>query len=246
MSLLADWKPVTLSGIRWWDRGLFTLTFDERPSFKAGQFCTLAMEIDGHVVKRAYSVASAPGEPLELFVVEVEGGQLSPRLARLEPGDRVWLRPKLAGLFTLDRVPQGGTLWLVATGTGLAPYVAMLREGACFDRHAHVVVVHGVRTAGQLAYAEELSELAARRPFTYVPVLSRETVPGALTGRTTSVLLDGSLEAAAGRAITPDDAHVLLCGNPEMIDEMEARLVERGLALHTPSVPGQIHLERYW
>ncbi len=246
MSQLADWTTLTVTGVRTWDPGLFTLTFDARPAFRAGQFCTLGWAHDDEVVKRAYSIASAPEAPLELFVVEVEGGRLSPHLAKLRPGDTIPMRPKIAGLFTLERVPEGGTLWLVATGTGIAPYLSMLRSGAVWARHERVVLVHGVRTRGQLAYREEILAMTADPRVTYVPIVSRERVPGALFGRTTTALLDGTLESAAGRALTVDDAHVLLCGNPAMIDEMERELGARGLALHTSMEPGRVHLERYW
>lgn len=243
---LASWDTLTVTGVTTWAPGLFTLSFDARPSFRAGQFCTVARRDDAGVCKRAYSIASAPGAPLELFVVEVEGGRLSPFLARLRPGDALRMRPKIAGLFTLDRVPSGGTLWLVATGTGLAPYVSMLREGALWERHDHVVLVHGVRTPGQLAYRSELASLAGSRPLTVVPVVSRAPEPGLLAGRVTTALEEGRLEAAAGRRFSARDSHVLLCGNPAMIDEMETRLADRGLVLHTAAHPGQVHLERYW
>jgi ferredoxin--NADP+ reductase len=135
---------------------------------------------------------------------------------------------------------------MLATGTGLAPFRSMLRSGACFERHDHVVIVHGVRSLGHLAYADELREHVPSGKVTYVPVVSRERGEGVLAGRVTTALVDGSLEAAVGRLLTPDDAHALLCGNPDMIDEMEARLVERGFTLHTPSTHGRLHLERYW
>lgn len=246
MSDLATWQEVELRAVRVWEPGLFTLAFDWAPSFRAGQFCTVGMEIGGNVVKRAYSIASAPNRPLELFVVEVEGGALTPTLARLQPGDRVHVRPKIAGLFTLERVVPGGTLWLLATGTGLAPYLSMLREGSVWDRHEHVVLVHGVRTQAQLAYREELEGLARRRPFAYVPIVSREPVSDILCGRLTACLLSGNLEQRVGHVLRPEDSHVMLCGNPDMIDEMEHLLEARGLRVHTPSEPGQIHLERYW
>jgi ferredoxin--NADP+ reductase len=243
---LASWTPITVTGVTTWALGLFTLTFDARPAFRPGQFCTVARSDVGGTCKRAYSIASAPGAPLELFVVEVEGGRLSPCLARLKPGDSLRMRPKIAGLFTLDRVPPGGTLWLVATGTGLAPYVAMLRDGALWARHDRVVLVHGVRTPGQLAYGDELAALSGSRPLTVVPVVSRAPGAGHVVGRVTTALVDGTLEAAAGCRLSSTDSHVLLCGNPSMIDEMEALLAERGLSLHTPAQPGQVHLERYW
>lgn len=145
------WHRATVTERQVWDDGLFTSTLDLVRDFKPGQFATLGLEVDGEPVKRAYSIASAPGAPLEFYVVQVDDGKLSPRLFALEPGDQVWVRDRIAGLFTLDRVEDGGVLWLVGTGTGLAPYISMLREGSLWERWDRVVVVHGARHARQLS-----------------------------------------------------------------------------------------------
>lgn len=237
------WQPIRRLGRRVWDEGLWTDTFDVVPDFAAGQFCTLAMEIDGDCVKRAYSVASAPGAPMELFVVRVEGGKVSPRLHDLPEGGQVFMRRKLAGLLTLQKVDEGGTLWLIGTGTGIAPYVSMLREGTCFARHDRIVVVQSVRWGRQLAYADELRALHDAGRITWVPCVSREDVDGCERGRITHLFADGRLDAIGSLG---EDDHILLCGNPDMVKEMMAGLQARGLVLRTPRRPGQIHVERFW
>lgn len=243
-----SWHQATIAATHVWDDGLFTARLDEVADFKAGQFATLGLEVDGEEVKRAYSLASAPGEPLEVFIVAVEGGALSPRLAALKPGDKVWVRDKIAGLFTLDRVEDGGALWLVCTGTGLAPYIAMLREGSLFQRWERIVLVHGVRTASQLAYADELQALQDAERIVYIPVVSREAPTGSqLAGRITTLFHSGELEARAGCVLADKTHHVLLCGNPAMVKEMAVTLrEERGMALYRPRHPGTVHMERYW
>ncbi|MCB9682225.1 MAG: ferredoxin--NADP reductase [Alphaproteobacteria bacterium] len=246
------WTKATVVDRIVWDEGLFTSRLDLSPDFKPGQFATLALaddDADGDddaLVKRAYSIASAPNQPLEFFIVHVDGGALSPRLWGLEPGQEVWVRNKIAGLFTLDRVPDGEVLWLVATGTGLAPYISMLRQGDVFDRFEHVVVVQGARYARQLAYREELMAMTATRPVTYVPTCTREKCGGLLTGRVTDLLEGGVLEGQVGHTLHPDGHHVMLCGNPEMVMGMLAMLKARGMQLHKPREEGQVHIEKYW
>lgn len=240
-----SWHEATVVDRKVWDDGLFTSTLDVSRDFEAGQFATLGLVVDGEAVKRAYSVASAPGRPLEFFIVQVEGGRLSPRLWALEPGQRVFVRDRIAGLFTLRDTEDGGTLWLVSTGTGLAPYISMLRQGDVLRRFDRIVVVHGVRHASQLAYRDELLGHDPAR-VTYVPCASREDAPGCLRGRITSLLEDGSLEAAVDDRIVTERHHVMLCGNPDMVVDTVALLQARGLVVRKPRKPGQIHLERYW
>lgn len=245
----ARWTQAQVTRHIRWDRDLFTLCLDAPRDFQAGQFTLLAREDPqarrGHV-KRAYSIASAPGEPLEFFVVEVQGGALSPYLKSLKPGDPVWMGRRTTGRFTLARVPDAPVLWMLATGTGLAPYIAMLREEEVFKRFGRVVLLHGARYARCLAYRAELEAIARHRPLSYVPVCSREDVYGALRGRIPARLADGTVAEAAGVALDPGEHQVMLCGNPAMIDEMVATLQARGMSVPTPSRPGQVHLERYW
>lgn len=244
-------SPTRVIARRDWAPGLFSLTLDAIVPLRAGQFVTVGVAPDGdRTTRRAYSVASAPGEPLELLVVEVDGGAVSPLLGATRPGDVLYVSERGKGLFTLDGVPAGRELWMVATGTGFAPFRAMLREGSPLRDHPAIVVAVGVRRADQLAYLDELEALAAAQPpgrLRIVPLCTRTAPPpGGLPGRVTERLDDGALEAAAGLPITADRSHVLLCGNPEMIEGMTARLSARGLARHLPRAPGQITTERYW
>lgn len=237
-----------LIGRRDWAPGLVTLTIEaEIEPFAPGQFVNLALERDGQLDRRSYSIASAPGAPLAFLVAEVPEGVLTPHLMRLAPGDRVWVEPKPQGFFTLRWVPDAPELWLVATGTGLGPFLSILGSEELWQRFPQVVVVHGVRGAEQLAHREELRALSADRPgLRVVPVLSRELGSGHVSGRVTTALDDGTLEAAAGLTLAPDRSHVMLCGNPAMIDEMSAKLGARGLKKHRVRAPGHITVEKYW
>lgn len=230
-----------------WAPGLITLRLGVEPMFEAGQFFNLGLYLEGEFTRRAYSAASAPGAPLEFFIAEVNDGEFSPALFALDEGQHVWVEDKPQGFFTLRYVPDAEELWLVATGTGLGPFIAMLRSGQLWERFRRVIVVHGVRDAAQLAYRTDLAAWREQRPLGVVTCLSRASaVPPLLSGRVTQALVDGSLEAAAGTSISPERSHVMLCGNPEMLEEMSALLHARGLSKHRQRKPGHITTEKYW
>jgi ferredoxin--NADP+ reductase len=156
---------------------------------------------------------------------------------------------KAAGSFTLKKAPEHGRhLWLIATGTGLAPYIAMLRTEQPWERFEKIVLVHGVRFANDLAYTEELKQLEADRPdqFRLIQTLTREESADALKGRIPELLDDGQLESTAGCQINQEDSIVYLCGNPAMLDSMEEALGKREMKKHRSKSPGNIVLERYW
>ncbi len=243
-----SFAPATITHRVDWDEGLFTLTLDRAADFRAGQFLTLSRDPDGgRHARRAYSIASAPGAPLEFFIVEVEDGQVSPGLRALQPGDPLWTTTRGKGLFTLDDVPPGRELWMVATGTGLAPYLSMIREGSVFQAHERVILAYGARHRSHLAYLDELAAHADRQPLTVLTLTSREPAgDGHLAGRVTARFEDGALEDAAGARVAPDRSHVLLCGNPAMIADMMALLEARGLTRHTRRSPGHVTTEKYW
>jgi ferredoxin--NADP+ reductase len=235
---------------REWAPGFATIGIEARiEAFAPGQFLNLGLELDGSLVRRAYSLASAPGQTPEFYLNAIDGGALSPALLRLKTGDRVLVDAKAQGFFTLDWVPPARDLWLIATGTGLAPFISMLRAGLVLERFEKVVVVHAVRKANQLAYATELATLAAAHGgrLKRVALVSRDPVAEqVLHGRVTAALETGALEAAAGESFSREQSHVMLCGNPEMIDEMMRLFAVRGLERHRTRRPGHITVERYW
>ena len=232
-----------------WAPGLITLTVEATiEPFNAGQFVNLGLELGGQFVRRSYSIASSPGAPLEFYLKEVEAGALTPQLTRLEPGASVWVERKPQGFFTLAYVPPCRDLWLVATGTGLGPFLAMLRGAEIWQRFERVSVVHGARSAAHLSYAEELAALGAKHMgrLSYTQLVSGGSSGNALPGRVTTALADGSLEARAGFSLDPERSHVMLCGNPDMILEVTAVLAVRGLRKHRVRNPGHITAEKYW
>jgi ferredoxin--NADP+ reductase len=233
-----------------WTPGLFTLTInaDGVEPFEPGQFLHLAVQRGDQIINRAYSVASPHGPQIEFFIVEVDQGALTPNLNKLQIGDEIWVSQRAAGSFTLSKTPVANSLWLVGTGTGIAPYIAMLRDETIWSHYPHITLIHGTRFLAELGYQAELRSLADSLParFVYLPAVTRETQNCVLNGRITQLLQTGELEERAERKITRENSSVMLCGNPDMLDEMEACLVQRGLCRHRSKAPGQIVVERYW
>jgi ferredoxin--NADP+ reductase len=232
-----------------WADGLFTLEVNapEVAYFEPGQFLQLGLDLRTGHLHRPYSVASPHGAVLDFFIVLVKEGQLTPLLWDLKVGDSLDVSAKAAGSFTLKNCPPKKHLWLIGTGTGLAPYIAMLRCDQTWSMYQRIVLVHGVRYNADLAYQTEISDHLAAHPqqFSYAPVVSRESVEGALEGRITHCLTNGSLEATAQLKFD-EDSCVMMCGNPDMLNETEKLLVERGLRKHKKKEPGNIVVERYW
>jgi ferredoxin--NADP+ reductase len=244
----AEWLPTQVIDRRTWTPGLVTLRFDaDLGDFTPGQFAQIALTEEERPLKRAYSLSSPPGAPPEVFVIAVDGGALSPSLTDLQVGDRAFITAEPKGHFTLAEVPTDRTPWLIATGTGLAPYIAMLRHAPTLAAYPGFVVVHGARTRDELAYGDELRALeqSTGGRVRYVPLTSRQDLDHAPKCRITEALVDSRLEQLAGRPLDTS-AHVLLCGNPAMIAEMQTLLAERGMKRHTKREPGHITTERYW
>ena len=230
------------------------------PVFHPGQYAELAIieEVPqtgsvehpplGRLVRKAYSIVSAPGDTqgLEFCITLVKTGDLTPKLWRLSEGDRLWMNPKIKGKFTLDSVLPSKDLLLFATGTGVAPYISMLRTFRANPPWNSVAVFYGVRNAEDLAYHDELLSLAeADSRIHYLPSVTREPWSG-LHGRLTELLNSGTYENLLHRPFLPDNCQVMLCGSPAMIEEMQKIFEDRGFRLHTKKGPGQIHAERYW
>jgi ferredoxin/flavodoxin---NADP+ reductase len=239
------------------------------PKFKAGQYTVLGLTGSAprapytdpqdpppdpdKLIRRAYSVASSSLDDhyLEFYISLVRSGALTPRLFALKRGDPVWLSPKVTGMFTMDKVPADQQIVLIATGTGLAPYMSMLRSHLGEQNDSRVLVVHGANHSWDLGYRAELStmqRLTSR--LTYVPIISNpneELVPwNGLTGFIHDFWGGEALVRAWQFAPSPATTHVFLCGNPLMIEAMLKVMGAQGYVEQTSKQPGQIHLEKFW
>ncbi|HEX5093113.1 MAG TPA: ferredoxin--NADP reductase [Burkholderiales bacterium] len=247
---MSKWLAGRVAGQTRWTGRLLSLRV-EAPlaSFEAGQFTRLALDVGGERVARPYSLVNPPGEqPLEFFYNVVESGPLSPRLAALAEGDEVFVAPNPAGFLVLREVPDAQNLWMISTGTGLGPFLSLLRTEALWTRFERVVLVHATRTVADQAYRPLLAGIAGARGgrFTLLSFVSREAAEGALTGRVPAAIADGRLEAAAGAELSAARSHAMLCGNPAMVADVTAGLEARGMRKHRRRAPGHITVETYW
>lgn len=268
-------QQTVLAKADWLTDKLFSITVSRDPafSFLPGQFARLGLCVGSpknHSSAaasapnewRAYSMVSRPdAQTLEFYSVVVPDGKFSPALARLAPGDTLWIDKTVFGFLTLERFVDGEDLWLVATGTGLSAYLSMLRDPATWTRFKRIILLHGVRHANELAYREELLALSdhpdqSRAQFIYLPVTSQEAVTCELSpaikpqwtspARLTTLLTSGELEQRVGVALDPAHSRIMLCGNPAMVTEMRALLSERGFAPGRRGVAGNLAVENYW
>lgn len=250
---MSSWLEGRVVGSRQWTDTLFSLRVTlgkpgPRLPFEAGQFVRIALDIGGERIARPFSFVNRPEDPvLEFYGVIVPDGPLSPRLARLAKGDALFIADNPSGFLVLSEVPPAEDLWLVATGTGIAPFLSILRTEAPWQRYRRVVLVHGTRYQAELVYRDMIEEVKRNFPgrFSYVRLVSRENSPIALQGRIPAAIRDGRLEAA-GTPISPERSQFMLCGNPAMLKDVAAALAERGLRKHRRRAPGQITVESFW
>jgi ferredoxin/flavodoxin---NADP+ reductase len=242
-----SWLEGTVLENRHWTESLFSLKVQApRLAFAAGQFVRIALDIGGERVARPFSFVNPPEDPvLEFYGIVVPEGPLSPRLEKLSAGERLYVASNPAGFLVLAEVPEAKTLWLLSTGTGIAPYLSILRTAAPWQRFRNVVLVHAVRHARELVYQDLLKKMEGPQ-FRYVTFVSREPHAAALSGRIPAAIRDGRLEAAAGVALDAASSHVMLCGNPQMLKDATAALAERGMRKHRRRNPGHITVESFW
>ncbi len=222
------------------------------PESAAEQAVTTARPDPDKLIRRAYSIASGSlsEDYLEFVITVVMSGDLTPRLFRLGIKDRLYVGPKAVGMFTLGKAPRDHHVLLVATGTGLAPYVSMLRSDLECGGTRRMVVLHGARCSWDLGYRTELASLARHCPnFTYIPVITRPHEDPTWRGRTgylQDLLSAGVVEDETGLPLDPDSFHVYLCGNPGMIETVTGLLGVRGFVRDRGHDIGTIHTEEYW
>lgn len=204
------------------------------------------------IIRRAYSIASSPTcrNEIELYIALVREGRFTPRLWQLRVDSPLWLDTEMHGKFTLADIPHQRDLVFVATGTGIAPYISMLRTYTGQSRWRRVVVIHGVRRVADLGYRVELETLANQHnDVTYLPTVTREPEDSSWTGsrgRVTALLQPDRFAQLTGWPLDAGCTNVFLCGNPEMIDQASADLQQLGFQAATNGQPGNIHFERYW
>lgn len=234
-----------------WTDELFSLRVSHTPlDFVAGQFTKLGLETaDGELISRAYSLVNAPDTQNghEFLITTVPQGKLSPSLQALVAGDSIWVGDSAHGDLTRASVPeQTQDLWLLATGTGIGPFLSLLQGRQLAPRR--IILVHGVRFARDLAYQALIHKLLNeyQGQLSYHPVVSREPVENTLQGRIPALIDSAALQDAAGVRMSPQHSFAMLCGNPDMIKDTIKSLQNQGLERYRQATGGNIIHERYW
>ncbi|WP_459660354.1 ferredoxin--NADP reductase [Acinetobacter calcoaceticus] len=237
------WTPTLFS---------FTMTRPAHFKFTAGQFARIGLKVGEELVVRAYSVVSSPfDETLEFFSIVVPDGAFTSNLQHLKVGDELYLEKIPYGYLTLARYqqPLPHDLWLLATGTGLAPFLSMLQDFDTWSKYQKINLVYSVRTAAELAYVDRIQEIAetfgeGHVGFKFISIITRD--PSAqLHDRLPVLIENGELEKVAGIELNPATSHVMLCGNPQMVDDTKEALKRRGLTMNRRG-EGNIAVENYW
>ena len=241
--------------VRHWTEALFSFSTTRDPSFRFanGQFTMIGLEVEGRPLLRAYSMASANHEDrLEFFSIKVPDGPLTSRLQHLKAGDPIIVGRKATGTLLLDNLFPGRNLYLLGTGTGLAPFLSLVKDPETYERFERVVLLHGCRKVSELAYGEAILKGLAEDEFlgdliatqlTYFPTVTRE--PFRNRGRITDLIASGKLAEEIGLpSIGPAEDRLMLCGSPQMIADTRTLLEERGFIEGNHSEPGHYVVEK--
>ncbi|MBB1385841.1 ferredoxin--NADP reductase [Pseudoalteromonas sp. SG45-5] len=247
---MSNWVDASVKKVTWWNETLFSLTLnaDVEP-FKAGQFTKLSVMDNDKRIVRAYSYVNSPeNNDLEFYLINVANGLLSPRLAKLQPGDTVLIERRATGFFTLDEIPQSEQLWMLSTGTAIGPFLSMLQQSEIWQKYQYINLVHGVRYNNDLSYQELINELLKQYPeqLNYIPVVSREKPLQGLNGRITKAIANKTLFEHVKLSPTANNAQFMICGNPQMVKDTTELLIGQNFKRNRRREPGQITVEQYW
>jgi len=234
-----------VTSVRQWSEKTFSFTTTRADDFQFenGEFVTLGLRPEGKLIARAYSIVSTnDADHLEFLSIYVPDGPLTSRLAQIREGDGVWINSKATGSLTLRYVQPGRNLYLLATGTGLAPFMSLVRDAEVYKAYQRVILVHTVRTVPELAYRQEIESLSGDHLF-YVPTVTRERFETPQRGA--DLFRSGELFTKLGLpAADPEHDRVMLCGNPHMNQEMTEYLQGRQWTMTTYRGVGNFTVEK--
>lgn len=257
-----------ITSIHRWSDHLFSfrITRDRAYRFTPGQFARIGVYRDDTLgarrgprfIWRAYSIVSADyDDHLEFYSIVVPDGDFTTQLARLRVGDELLIERRPYGFLTLDRFENGRDLWMLSSGTGIAPFLSILHDLGAWEQYERLILVHSVRQAHELVYRETVDAFRTHEVFgpelgadpdklVYVPIVTRERIRGALHARIPALLANGELEAAAGVRLDPARSRLMVCGNPDMVDDIRVHLAHAGYAVSRRGQPAQVAVENYW
>jgi ferredoxin--NADP+ reductase len=252
---MSAFNTETVLSVRHWTDTLFSFTATRAPSFrfKNGQFAMIGLEVDGRPLVRAYSMVNSNyEEALEFLSIKVPNGPLTSRLQHIKVGDPVLIGRKPTGTLIQDNLRPGQNLYLLSTGTGLAPFMSIIRDPDVYDRYEKVVLVHGCRQVAELAYADCITQMLPRDEYIgdmirekliYYPTVTRE--PFRNRGRVTELVTSHQLFDDIGLpSFSPRTDRVMLCGNPELIADMTVHLRNLGFEEGSSGKPAEFVIEK--
>lgn len=252
---MSNFEQQTILSVRHWTDRLFSFTCTRDTSFRFenGQFTMVGLEVEGRPLMRAYSIASANyEEDLEFFSIKVPNGPLTSRLQYLKVGDPILVGKRPSGTLIVDNLLPGKTLWLLSTGTGLAPFLSVIRDPSVYDRYERVVLTHTCRHVRELAYRDYVMDIlpaseflgdVVREKLIYYPSVTREDFTN--RGRITDLIASGKLFDDLGMApLSAESDRIMLCGSAQMLKDTRALLEGYGLEEGNQSAPGHYVVER--
>ncbi len=250
------WTTERVLSIRYWTPTLLSFRTTRYRGFRftPGHYTRLGLGAEDDLVWRPYSLASATYDDfLEFIAVLVPGGAFSEPLKQLRVGDTLRVDKASYGFLTVDQLAPGKDLWLLASGTGLGPFLSILHDPAVWQNYQRLIVAHSVRHSSELAWRDKIAGIPkgelfaeAKATLSYLPVVTREPGATALAERIPLLLADGRLETAADCPLDVATSRVLVCGNPAMTRELRQSLAARGFATNRRGIPGQMAFEKYW
>lgn len=252
---MSNFNQESVLSVHHWTDTLFSFTTTRDPSFRFrnGEFTMIGLKVGEKPLLRAYSVASANYEDrLEFFSIKVPDGPLTSRLQHLKEGDEIIVSRKATGTLVIDNLQDGRNLYLIGTGTGLAPFLSVIKDPETYDRFEKVVLLHGCRRVAELAYGEMITEKLpndeligelVRNQLIYYPTVTRD--PFRNRGRITDLMASGKLFSDINLA-SLDAAHdrVMICGSPALLSDTHELLTRRGFVEGNHGEPGQFVVEK--
>jgi ferredoxin--NADP+ reductase len=252
---MSNLNPEQVLSVRHWNDTLFSFTTTRNAGFrfKNGHFVMMGMDVEGKPLLRAFSLVSANyDEHLEFYSIKIPDGALTSRLQHIQPGSEVLVGRKPTGTLLVDNLLPGKRLYLLATGTGLAPFMSIIRDPVTYERFEKVIVAHGVRRVSDLGYRsmieQELPEHdlvgeQVKQQLLYYPTTTRE--PFRNQGRITDLIQSGKFAADIGLPeLNPETDRIMLCGSPAMLADLKHMLEERGFKEGNTTTPGDFVVER--
>ena len=252
---MSNFNQESVLSVHHWTDTLFSFTTTRDPSFRFrnGEFTMIGLKVGEKPLLRAYSVASANYEDrLEFFSIKVPDGPLTSRLQHLKEGDEIVVSRKATGTLVIDNLEDGRNLYLVGTGTGLAPFLSVIKDPETYDRFEKVVLLHGCRHVRELAYGEMITERLpndeligelVREQLIYYPTVTRD--PFRNRGRITDLITSGQLFDDLGQGpLDLETDRIMMCGSPAMLEDLKQMFAARGFVEGSHSEPGHFVIEK--